>query len=57
MANEDDEALYKFMLDEVIHIDDPTSYRSKIKNFKEAFAAGKDIKERLHVLTNEGETK
>jgi len=47
MANEDDESLFKVILDEIIHIDDPTYYRSMIKNFKEAFAAGKDIKERL----------
>lgn len=55
MANEDDESLYKVILDEIIHIDNPTYYRSKIKNFKEAFAAGKDIKERLQGLMAEAD--
>lgn len=55
MANEDDESLYKVILDEIIHIDDPTYYRSMIKNFKEAFAAGKDIKERLQGLMAEAD--
>lgn len=54
IANEDDEALYKTMLDDIIHIDDPSFYRSKITHFKEAIAA-RDLKERLHgLINNEG---
>ena len=56
IENEDDEALYRHMLEEVIHIDDPGFYRQKIKGFALAFGV-RDMKERLAGIINEAEIK
>ena len=54
IANEDNEALYREMIDSHIHIEDPENYRSKIKGYKEAFMQ-EDMKERLKGLLKESE--
>jgi hypothetical protein len=47
LANEDEEALLKFCLDEVINIDDPVRYRQRITGYKEALGGILDMKQRL----------
>jgi hypothetical protein len=54
ISNEDNEALYKEMMDSVIQIQDTEKYRSKIKGYKEVFAH-EDMKERLKGLLKESE--
>jgi hypothetical protein len=56
IKNEDDDSLYKEMLNQVIEISDPTKYRAKIKNFEQIYAAGLlEMKERQQGLVKESE--
>lgn len=47
IASEDDEALLKYCLDELITIDDPVRYRQRITGYKEALGGILDMKQRL----------
>lgn len=56
IANEDDESLYKEILNNYIFIEDPQKYRSKIKNFDQIYAAVLlEMKERQLGLVKESE--
>ncbi|TNV84936.1 hypothetical protein FGO68_gene13232 [Halteria grandinella] len=53
IASEDDEALLKYCLDELINIDDPVRYRQRITGYKEALGGIMDMKQRLQQLLSD----